>query len=140
VQAFYTAKLAEGYAASTLRQMHIVIHQAVKTAMRHGMVARNVTELVDAPTAKREEMRVWTPEQARTCLNTVASTRLEALYRLTLSTCMREGELLGLCWRNVDLDAGTIQVKTALKTNRLERRELHNPKTYRSRRRLRSSA
>jgi integrase len=137
VQALYTAKLAEGYAASTVRQLHVVLHEALDMALRHGLVTRKVTNLVDKLKIGRQEMRVWTPADARAFLAAVEGDRLEALYTLALATGMRQGELLGLCWRNVDLDAGVIQVQTNLQTIRGEGRQLRTPKTPHSRRLIR---
>jgi integrase len=40
--------------------------------------------------------------------------KLEALYVLTVTTGMRQGELLGLLWKDVDLDAGTLKVSRSV--------------------------
>jgi integrase len=39
---------------------------------------------------------------------------LEALYVLAIHTGLRQGELLGLKWTDVDLDAGTLSVQRSL--------------------------
>lgn len=137
VQQLYTGKLAEGSAASTVRQMHVVLHEALDMALRHGLVARNVTDHVDKPKVSRQEMRVWEPSQVRTFLEVVQGERLAALYRLALATGLRQGELLGLCWRNVDLDDGILQVQTNLQKIKDQGHQLRNPKTHRSRRKIR---
>ena len=53
-------------------------------------------------------------DQARDLLTHVKGHRLEALITVALSTGLRQGELLGLGWDDVDLDAGTIRVRHAL--------------------------
>ena len=62
--------------------------------------------------------------------------RLEALYVLALSTGIREGELLGLKWREVDLDAGSIHIQQTLKVAGQGKRVLGKPKTAGSRRKI----
>ena len=77
-------------------------------------MVRNVSDLVDPPRNRRYEISPLSPEQARRLLEAVGGNRLEALYVLALTTGMREGELLGLRWRDVDLDRETLQVRGSL--------------------------
>jgi integrase len=79
-------------------------------------------------------MRVLTSEQARTLLDVAKDDRLCALYVLALSTGMRQGELLGLRWRDVDLDRGSLQVRTTLQKVRGQGLVFVEPKTSTSRR------
>lgn len=74
-------------------------------------VPRNVSEAVDPPKAQREEVRPLSPEQARRLLEAARGDRLEALYVLVVHCGLRQGELLGLRWEDVDLEAGTLHVR-----------------------------
>ena len=78
-------------------------------------------------------MATLSPEQARMLLETAASERLEALYVLALSAGLRQGELLALRWRDINFDAGSVQVRGSLQrtTGGLT---IAEPKTARSRR------
>jgi integrase len=78
-----------------------------------------VTPLVRA----EHEFITLSPKQARRFLEVVAGNRLEALYVVALTTGMREGELLGLRWADVDLDAGAVHVVRRLK-RRTSRRQV----------------
>ena len=51
-------------------------------------------------------IRFLTPTESRTFLKAVRGDRYEALYVLAITTGMRQGELLGLQWLDLDLDAG----------------------------------
>ena len=81
-----------------------------------GLIPRNATEAVKPPQPDREEMRPLTPEQAKLLLQVAheAPDRLEALYVLAIHTGLRQGELLGLKWDDVDLDDGSLQVRRIL--------------------------
>ena len=83
-------------------------------AMRWGFVPRNVAELVDPPRPKRYDITVLTPEQARAVLAAASGDRLEALYVPAITTGMRQGKLLALRWRDVDLDGARLQVRSTL--------------------------
>ena len=79
-------------------------------------------------------MNVWTPEQLRAFLKAIAEDRLHALWRLTATTGMRRGELLGLHWSAVDLDNARLRVETALIVTPDHELRFETPKTERSRR------
>jgi integrase len=51
----------------------------------------------------------------------VQGDRLEALYVLAITTGMRQGELLGLRWRDVDVERGRLQLVRQLKTRQSRR-------------------
>jgi integrase len=87
------------------------LHKALKHAVNDGLIPRNVTEAVAAPRQIRKEIQALPPEQARAFLQAAKSDRLEALYLLAIHTGLRQGELLGLRWSDVDLDQGTLQVR-----------------------------
>ena len=113
VQALYAEK-RETLSETTVHHLHACLHTALEQAVRWEIVARNVCDLVRAPRVEQYEAAVLTHEQERQLLAAAAGDRLEALYVLALTTGMREGELLGLKWEHVDLDAGVIRVRTAL--------------------------
>lgn len=67
------------------------------------------------PRKMHHEMRPLTPAQSRQLLDAARGDRLEALYVLALTTGMRQGELLGLHWRDIDLEQGKLQVRGNLR-------------------------
>jgi integrase len=135
VQALYACKHEEGLASSTVRQIHAVIHRALKNAVRLGLVARNVAEMVEAPRLLPQEMAVLTQEEVRILLSAASGDRLEALYVLALATGMRLGELLALKWSDVNLETQTLQVRSTLQRTR-QGYVIAQPKTKSSRRRI----
>jgi integrase len=70
-------------------------------------------------------------------LDAVRGDRFEALYTTAIATGMRQGELLALRWRDIELDARTVSVRHTL---RLGTKTLAEPKTDRARRTLRIGA
>ena len=57
-----------GLSAKTVRNVHVLIHRALKDAVRWGYTVRNVADAVDPPKAKPAELQVWTPGQLRAFL------------------------------------------------------------------------
>ncbi|HEV8192477.1 MAG TPA: tyrosine-type recombinase/integrase, partial [Ktedonobacterales bacterium] len=85
------------------------------------------------------EIHPLSPEEARTLLEVASSDRLSALYALALATGMRQSELLGLQWPEIDLDAGLVRVRWQLKREEGQW-AWKQPKTQRSRRQIAISA
>ncbi|MDP8977895.1 MAG: site-specific integrase [Actinomycetota bacterium] len=99
-----------GLSPKTVRHVHTMLHAALAEAVKRGYVARNVASLAHPPTAKAARSRaalerVWTPEQLRAFLQAAKADRLYAAWHLLATTGMRRGEVLGLAWSDVDLDA-----------------------------------
>src|SRR6266700_373779 len=136
LQKLYNAKLEEGYAPQTVKHIHRVLHRALHDALRWQLIARNVCDAVDAPRVPRKEMRALSGDQAQQFLEAAQGDPLEALYVLALTTGMRQGELLGLRWEDLDLALGTLQVRRTI--TRLVGKGFitAEPKTARSRRKI----
>jgi integrase len=116
VRSRYREKLEAGSSARTVRYIHTTLHKALKQAVMDGLIPRNATEAVKPPQPSREEMCPLTPAQAKLLLQVAhdVGDRLEALYVLAIHTGLRQGELLGLKWDDVDLDDGSLQVRRTL--------------------------
>ena len=141
IQRFYSDLQAgkpagAGLSSSTAHHVHSTLRQALASAERQGLIARNPADLVDAPRMRQSEMHTLDLEQSRALLAAARGDRLEALYALALTTGMREGELLALRWRDVDLDAHHLQVRGTLSRRTGDGFSIGQPKTRRSRRRL----
>ena len=126
----------EALSSTTVHHLHVTLRQAFDDAERLGYVARNVVDLVRSPRMRQVEMHTLDLEQSRTLLAAARGERLEALYVLALTTGMREGELLALRWRDVDLDGASLQVRGTLAYLKGEGWHIGQPKTARSRRRI----
>ena len=106
---------AAGRAPATVRQMHAILSRALKVAKQEGRVLHNVAELVDTPSGEGEPHPSLTANQARLVLLSAVDDKRE-LARLTCALVlgMRQGEVLGLRWADVDLDLGLLRIHDAL--------------------------
>lgn len=134
----------------TVRYVHTIIHRVLKDAVRWGLLTRNPADLASPPSAGRAtspELRVWTADQLRTFLaqsrvhrgrgGAVGIDRLYAAWLVAATTGLRRGELLGLRWRDVDLDHGRLSVRQTVGMVMREGKrvvEYGTPKTDQSRR------
>jgi integrase len=90
------------------------LRKALKQAVLDGLIPRNACEAVKPPKVERKEITPLDQQQAKFLLESAREDRLEALYVLAVHTGMREGELLGLKWEDVDLEGGTLRLRHAL--------------------------
>jgi len=118
LNAFYADLLTDrrragpgGLSPSSVRRVHATLHKALADAVRWGRLARNPADQADPPRAVTAEMSVWSPQQLRAFLDSVRRDRLFAAWLTAATTGMRRGELLGLRWSDVDLEAETLSVR-----------------------------
>jgi len=112
--ALYAQLQAEGLSVATRRSTHAVLRGAMNDAVRWGRLARNPVTAADPPALPRSRAQSWSDRELRAFLEGVMDDRLFALWRLAATTAMRRGELLGLPWRCVDLDAARLRVERQL--------------------------
>ena len=102
-----------GLAPKTVRIIHGIIRKALADAQRKGTVTRNVADLADPPKVRpggSREMTVWSADELREFLAGIEDSEWYVPIFLAANTGMRRGEVLGLAWRNVDLDNARLVV------------------------------
>lgn len=129
VQQLYTTKSQSGESQYTVRMVHRVLHRALKVAEMQGLIASNPAKLVIRPKVARKEMKVLSDTDVRQFMIVAQGTRNEALYQLAVTTGMRQGEILGLQWPDVDWASLTIGVRRQMQYIRGEGLVLNQPKT-----------
>ena len=133
VQKVLDGMIAEGAAPASVLQCHRVLSSALRQAVRWQVLAVNPSDAVRPPRPERAALHVPEPEQVRAILEAARGSVHELPILLAASTGMRRGEVLGLRWSAVDLDAGVARVVVTLQRSG---GEVHYvaPKTDRSRR------
>jgi integrase len=124
VKRYYTDRPT--LSSGTLAQHHAILSGALKAAVVEGLVTRNVASLViGKPRSRRDHDAVrqncWDAEEARAFLKAAKATgeQVAAFAALALDSGARKGELCGLRWVDVDLDACTATfVRPLLKAGR----------------------
>jgi integrase len=124
---------------TTANAHHRLLRTALGHAVRWGVMARNPAAMTNPPRPQRRKVTVWDAEQVRLFLGEAKRTsRYCGLYLMAIMTGMRQGELLGLRWQDVDLLAKTVTIRQTF--YRLGARVLFKtPKTAGSERTVRLS-
>jgi integrase len=111
VRRAYAAISAKGYTPVSVRHAHGVLNQALDQAVANGLLARNPCAGLRGALPKKEhsEVEALTGEEVARLL--AVEGRGRALWTLAAYSGLREGELLGLLWRDVDLERGRVTVQ-----------------------------
>lgn len=136
VRRMLTSMAAAGLSASSRVLGLAVLRSVLAEAMREQLVTRNVATLVRVRRDQVAEVRPWSPSEAATFLETASEDRLYALFAVGVALGLRRGELMGLRWEDIDLDARTLRVQRSLARLRSAGFVAGPPKSARSRRTL----
>ena len=136
--------LAPGTAARTVKRLRA----AFELACRDGLLPANPALYATLPVPDSDpdedddDRTTWTPEQAGRFLAVAAQDRLYGAWRLSVRRGMRRGEICGLQWAQVDLDAGRVEIPRRASTRVLVAGEVivKGPKSKRGARSFRLSA
>jgi integrase len=135
LQRWHRELIKSGLASRTVTNAHKLLHRVLADAVKNGTLARNVAEVRRPPRIEATETKILTPEQITDVLTKLEHHRLLPVVSLALATGMRRGELLGLQWGDVELDAGTLRVERSLEETKAGLR-FKSPKTRRGRRNI----
>lgn len=135
VEKAYRSMITDGLAPKTVRNTHMVLRRALADAERLGLIVRNVAASARPPSPEHHEQETWTAKELNTFFSTVFDHRLFASFVLASTTGVRRGELLGLRWRDVDLETGRLAVVHTITTVNGKAVE-STTKTKKSRRRV----
>jgi integrase len=138
VATLYTELAGMGISPTTQKHAAVTLSAALNLAVKMGYLTSNPARNIAKPKAEPAEIHPLDVQQVRIFLAATAEDRLHALYVLALDGGMRQGELFGLHWPEVDFDTGVITVKQSLEERNGHHR-LKKPKTKWSRRSFRVS-
>ncbi|MCD2198066.1 site-specific integrase [Actinomycetospora endophytica] len=93
-----------------VQYVHAVLRNALSNAIRDELIMRNVAKLVVVPTPKYKRGKGLTVPEVRTLLKEAKASRLHALYVVAATLGLRRGELLGLRWSDIDVEARTVDI------------------------------
>ena len=103
-------------AASTARSYHAVMRRSLQVALSQGLIVRNVLADPEAFQLRLPsiDVAVWTPTQLGQYLDVAMTHRLGPALWMATFTGARRGEVVGMQWRDLDLEAGEWHIKRAM--------------------------
>ncbi len=114
IQLMLSAMEDEGRSAFVRNNLRKTINRALNRAVQLGYIQQNPCALVEAARLPHRVLKMLSPDEAKAFLSAAKTDRLYALYVMAINSGMRQGELFGLQWTDVDLEAGLVTVQRSL--------------------------
>ena len=111
---------------STVQKAVKILRSLLSNAVAEEVITKNAAAALRLPALRKRKSKAWSVDEARQFLENARNEAdpLYAVYVLILVLGLRKGEVLGLDWKYVDLNAGELYVGEQLQRvrNRLLRR------------------
>lgn len=117
-------RLKDGYegqaplSPKTIKNIHGILHSALRRAVQTHVIQNNPADNTDLPKVKKPQLTPLMDEDIGRFLKEIRGDRFEALFIVDLFTGLRQSELLGLQWDDVDFETGTLTVCRQLQKKR----------------------
>ena len=105
-----------GVSDRMVRSCHALCRSSLEKAVEEGLITRNPSIGCKLPPKKNGEMKVLTQNEIVRLLNQAYDEGYYEMFLLELTTGMRRGEILGLKWRDLNLETGELNIKRQLTT------------------------
>ncbi len=119
IQAVLATKLEDGLSARTVEYIWLNLRRALKVAVQWGLLTRNVADLVTPPRPRHREVKPLSLDEMKQLLLLADGERLGAGFILSMTTGTRRGEVLGLRWHDLDLDADPPRLRVSQSLQRV---------------------
>jgi integrase len=114
IQRFITELKEKGLADSTVMRIYNIVNTSLNTAEKLQIIPKNVAALVDKPKVRKSEIKVWDVGEVQQFLEVAKGNRYYVAFHLAVATGMRQGEILGLRWVDIDFINKTISIRQTL--------------------------
>lgn len=119
-----------GLSKQTVLHMHRVLKRTLSQAVKWGLLSRNPCDAVDnIPKPSKKERLTFTTEETLSLLEQLNGNPLYLPVLIAVTTGMRRGEILGLRWKDIDLDKKRLYIRQIVIETRQYGLEVKQPKT-----------
>ena len=118
VQKLYNSLTERGLSAKTVKNTAAILHKALSVAQKQGIIQFNACVAADLPKSTPTEIKPLTDEEIPLFLKAIENSRYKNAFALCLFAGLREGECLGLSWKQVDFRSGKITINQQLQLER----------------------
>ena len=114
VQRLYNTMTKAGISGKTVKNVSAVLHKALSVAVKQGIIPANPCDAAELPKVERHEIAPLTDKEIPLFLAAIEDSPMRNAYALCLFAGLREGECLGLSWKQVDFERGRLTISQQL--------------------------
>lgn len=118
IQRLYNTMTEAGLSGKTVKNVSAVLHKGFSIAVKQGLAAVNPCDCAELPRARRHEIKPLTEEEISLFLDAIKDSPMRNAYALCLFAGLREGECLGLSWRQVDFEKERLTISQQLQKSK----------------------
>jgi len=120
IQKLYNSMTRAGLSGKTVKNVSAVLHKAFSVALKQGIIAANPCDAAELPKVEHKEIRPLADDDIPLFLAAINGSPMRNAYALCLFAGLREGECLGLSWKQVDFERGRITVSQQLQREKVK--------------------
>lgn len=143
LQRYYNNLYTSGKSSNVIKNLNKLLKTFLNYSIREGYLLRNPCDGITIPgktESKKKKIEVFSNKEIEILREGLKDHKLEALILLALGTGLRQGELLGLMWSDIDTKNRTLHVERTIKEvniidangNREYKTIIQTPKTKKS--------
>ena len=118
IQRLYNSMTAAGLSGKTVKNVGAILHKALSVALKQGLIAANPCDAAELPKAEHKEIRPLADDEIPRFHAAIDGSPMRNAFALCLFAGLREGECLGLSWKQVDFEKGRITVSQQLQKSK----------------------
>ncbi len=110
IQEFYNSLYREGKNGNTAIHYHVLIREALQSAVKLGLVDKNIADLVDRPKKEKYQAEFYNKAELMKVFDVIKGDPLELVIHITAYYGLRRSEVLGLKWSAIDFENKMIKI------------------------------
>ena len=114
IQKIYNGMIEQGLLPKTVKNTSAILHKSFSVALKQGLIQSNPVDAAELPKAQRKEINPLSDNEIPLFLDAIEDSPMRNAFALSLFAGLREGECLGLSWRQVDFESGTLTIDQQL--------------------------
>lgn len=114
IQKLYNNMIEAGKSPKTVKNIGAILHKALSVAVKQGLIIANPCDAAELPKVTRKEITPLRDAEIPLFLNAIEGHQFRNAYAVCLFAGLREGELLGLSWGQVDFEKKRITINQQL--------------------------
>ena len=120
VQKIYNGMIEQGLSPKTVKNTSAILHKSFSVALKQGLIQSNPVDAAELLKAQHKEISPLSDSEIPLFLDAIEDSPMRNAFALSLFAGLREGECLGLSWRQVDFEAGTLTIDQQLQHEKKE--------------------